>query len=181
MELASSLYFKRLTTDAAEVVWSLQLFPMLVYEACFVQTKPWPREESAQTRLGTKLRAAFDTESLEDGMYHPAEQVIEEALKSGEDQHVLEPLRALSLDTAKPSFAASVLRCLGRQKSPGTDSWRTGLVRDGLAVDDVQIRDAAVQAAEWWGDRGIRDVLKAHSEPVAWLRDYIRDVIDDLE
>ena len=53
-------------------------------------------------------------------------------------------------------------------------------MRDALALDDVEIRDAAVQAAELWGDREILLVLKSHSEPESWLRDYIFDVIDDL-
>ena len=54
------------------------------------------------------------------------------------------------------------------------------LVRDALALDDVEIRDATVQAAELWGDRDILPVLKSHSEPEPWLRDYIFHVINDL-
>ena len=180
MDLVRNLYFERLTPDSPAALWSLHLFPLLVDETCFLQATASPREDRRKTRLIAKLYAAFETEPFEDGMYHPAEQIIREALRSGEDQQVLDWLRALSLDTAEPSFAASILRCLGRQTSPGTDSWRAGIVREGLAVVDVEIRDAAVQAAEWWGDRDIRDVLKSHYEPVAWLRDYIQDVVDDL-
>ena len=139
-----------------------------------------PAEDQRQQQLATWLWAAFESESLEDGMDHPAEEIIEQALQSNESQCVLEMLRALSLDVAHPSFAASVLRCLGRQQNPGTDTWRTDLVRDGLDVDDVEIRDAAVYAAEWWGGREMRNVLQSHSEPELWLRDYIRDVIEDL-
>lgn len=139
-----------------------------------------PVEDQRQQQLATWLWAAFGSEPLEDGMDHPAEEIIEQALHSNESQCVLEALRALSLDVAHPSFAASVLRCLGRQQNPGTDTWRTDLVRDGLAVDDVEIRDAAVYAAEWWGGREMRNVLQSHSEPKPWLRDYIRDVIEDL-
>ena len=139
-----------------------------------------PVEDQKQQQLATWLWAAFESEPLEDGMDHPAEEIIERALQSNESQCVLEALRALSLDVAHPSFAASVLRCLGRQQNPGTDTWRTDLVRDGLDVDDVEIRDAAVYAAEWWGGREMRNVLQSHSEPELWLRDYIRDVIEDL-
>ncbi len=53
-------------------------------------------------------------------------------------------------------------------------------MRDGLAAKDVEIRDAAVQAAESWGGREILDVLKSHQEPERWIRDYIRDVVEDL-
>lgn len=142
--------------------------------------KPDRDVEREQTRLANKLHAAFETQPLEDGMHHQAEDIIEQALQSGEDVRILEWLRAFSLDDTQPSFAASVLRCLGRQEHLGTSSWRSELVRDALALDDVEIRDAAVQAAELWGDRDILPVLKSHSEPESWLRDYICDVIDDL-
>ena len=111
-------------------------------------------------------------------MYHPAEKIIGEALQSGDDFPVLEWFEAFSLDAARPGFAASVLRCLGRQPRLGTASWRTDLVRKGLAIDNLEIRDAAAQTAETWG--GMRAILEAHFEPVPWLRDYIRDVVDDL-
>ena len=113
-------------------------------------------------------------------MAHPAERILAEALRSAGDRPVFEWLRSFSRDAAQPSFAASVLRCLGRQKRPGTDSWRVALVRGGLAAGDVEIRDAAVQAAESWGGSDMRNILESHSEQEPWLRDYIRDVIDDL-
>lgn len=137
-------------------------------------------EYSKQVRLANKLHIAFETEPLEDGMHHKAEDIVGQALQSGEDQRVLEWLRAFSLDAKQPVFAASILRCLGRQKHLGTSSWRSALVRDALALDDVEIRDAAVQATELWDDQDILPVLKSHSEPKSWLRDYICDVIDDL-
>ena len=137
-------------------------------------------EDRDRERLANRLWTAFAADSLEDGMSHPAEEIIGEALRSAEDNPVLDWFRTFSLDAERPSFAASVLRCLGRQTPPGTDSWRTELVRDGLAVDDVEIRDAAVQAAESWGDRSLVDVMKAHSETEPWLREYIEDVISDL-
>ena len=138
-------------------------------------------EDRERARLAFRLRAAFEADPLEDGMYHPAEQIIEKALRSRESQRVLVWLRDLSLDAARPGFSAEILRCLGRQTHPGTSAWRTGLVRDALAMNDIEIRDAAVQAAEGWGGQDMRRVLKSHSEPEPWLRDCIRDVIDDLE
>ena len=113
-------------------------------------------------------------------MYHPAEEIIADALMGAENFNVLAWLKAFSLDSTRASVAASVLQCLGRQDHPGTERWRVGLVRDGLAAKDVEIRDAAVQAAELWGDRGMLTVLSAHTEPEPWLRDYVRDVPGDL-
>ena len=147
---------------------------------CEFRFKPDRDENCKQAQLANKLHIAFETEPLEDGMHHQAEDIIEQALQSGEDERILEWLRDFSLDTAQPVFASSVLRCLGRQEHLGTSSWRSELVRDALALDDVEIRDAAVQAAELWGDSDILPVLKSHSDPESWLRDYISDVIDDL-
>lgn len=134
-----------------------------------------------QAQLWNHLHAAFEADPLEGGTSHPAEQIIAKALRSPEDRKALDWLGSFSLDPERPSFAASVLRCLGRQESPGTNSWRANLVRAGLDVDDVQIRDAAVQAAESWGDRGLAEILRSHRETEPWLRRYIMDVISDLE
>lgn len=130
--------------------------------------------------LESALRASFESESLESGMDHPAEETISHVFRFGEGPGVLEWLREFCLDDTQPSFAASVIRCLGRQVDPGTEIWRAGLVRDSLALDDIEIRDAAVQAAESWGDPVLVHLLESHFEPVSWLQDYILDVIDDL-
>ncbi len=114
-------------------------------------------------------------------MDHPAEEIIAEALRRPEDRQVLECLENLSLDAERPSFAAAVLRCVGRQQNPASPSWRAGLVRAGLASDDAQIRDAAVQAAESWSAPEMAEILGKHRETEPWLRDYILDVIKDLE
>ena len=142
--------------------------------------KEFPLECGAQKRLEDKLRAAFEEDPLEDGMNHPAEKIIADALRGVENSKVLTWLKAFSLDSSRASLAPSALRCLGRQKHPGTKRWRVGLVRDGLVAKDVDIRDAATQAAELWGDRGIRTILLAHSEPESWLREYVREVAGGL-
>jgi hypothetical protein len=161
---------------------STRQFPMLVDEDCVKRaavqktTIPDPRREW----LVAKLNTSFEADPLEDGLGHPAEKIIGEALHSVRSELVLGWLEKLVLDSVRPSFAASVLRCLGRQTSPGTVRWRSKLVRAALALDDVELRDAAVQAAEMWGDREMVDILKSHREPGSWLRQYIREVINDL-
>lgn len=141
---------------------------------------PFLTESTAKLRLDSALHASFEADPLESGMDHPAEDIIAHAIQSGDSEDTLGWLREFCLDDTQPSFAASVMRCLGRQVEPGTDDWRARLVRDGLSIGDVEIRDAAVQAAESWGDPGMGNVLASHSEPVTWLQDYILDVIDDL-
>lgn len=130
--------------------------------------------------LAGRLWASFESSPLEDGMEHPAKRVIAEALHSNSGQQALDWLRELCTMSSRPSFAASVLRCLGRVDGVATVSWRADLVRDCLAGDNAEIRDAAVQAAEEWGDPELCGVLESHSEEEPWLRQYIRNVIEDL-
>ena len=127
--------------------------------------------------LSNELYRAFENEPFENGIAHPAEQIIERALM---DSRTLDWFVAYCTDEFEPGFAASVLRCLGRQTQAGNDSWRNDLVRAALASSDIEIRDAAVQAAESWGGEGIVDILKSHEEPETWIREYIEDVIEDL-
>ena len=135
--------------------------------------------DKQRMQLQDALLVAFEIAPLEDGMDHPAERILAGALHSGEERRVLAWVREFALDAAHPNFAASVLRCLGH-RTVGTCAWRTRLVRNALALDEVEIRDAAVQAAALWGDREIRCVLAAHDEPISWLGAYLQDVIEDL-
>ena len=178
-----SSYLKWQTAGVGGMSLDEQLFPMLLDIACFEpETKPQTLiEDQEQLRLATKLQVSFEVDPLEDGMSHPAEQIIEEALRNTEERNVLDWLKALSLDAEYPGFSASVLRCLGRQEHPGTSSWRAALVREGLATDDVEIRDAAAQAAELWGDQKLIEVLESHFETEVWLQDYIQDIIDNFQ
>ena len=132
-------------------------------------------------RFLNSLWDAFEIEPLESGFDHPSEGIIREAMLSMEEEHVLEWLRSVSLDPQHPSLAASVLRCLGRLERPGTELWCAALVRSALGLDEPEIRDAAVQAAESWGGKAVRIVLEAHTDPLPWLDDYIGAVIKDLE
>ncbi len=162
--------------------YSSSVLPDNLADFSFQNVEPEPQSTifPAQRRLEIELRASFEADPLEDGIIHPAEEIISEAFQKDKDIDVLEWLRSLSLNVTQSSFGASVLRCLGRQSDPGTDQWRAKLVRDGLAMNDIEIRDAAVQAAESWGDSGLIEVLESHFESQNWLQDYIEDVINDL-
>ncbi len=178
IELLSYEAYKRLVNSPLVI----NMFPMFVDIAGFETTidRQTLVDDRERVQLQNRLLASFEAEPLEDGMDHPAEQIIRNELENSENQNVLDLFRAFSLDVAHPSFAASVLRCLGRQAHLGTISWRTGLVRDALRLSDVEIRDAAIQATELWGYDEMRSVLQEHSEPELWLRDYISDVLADL-
>ena len=173
-----NLYFASPTAVMTNQRLISQLFPQVVAVREDSQDAMVTLDKQ-RMQLQDALLVAFEIDPLEDGMDHPAERILADALQSGEEYHVLAWVREFALDAAHPNFAASVLRCLGHQMV-GTGAWRTRLVRNALALDEVEIRDAAVQAAALWGDREIRWVLAAHDEPISWLGTYIQDVIEDL-
>ena len=174
VELGRELVVKPAHTPFHETILGASLFPAVIDTVGFAIEGP------EKERLEFGLKAAFDAEPLENGINHPAEQIIGDALRSGDRLHILAWLRALSVDVEHPGLSASVLRCLSRSR-PGTSVWRAGVVRAALGAGDVEMRDAAVQAAESWGGAEMRDVLRGHVEGVSWLRAYIQDVVDDLE
>ena len=79
-----------------------------------------------QAQLSKKLHVAFEATPLEDGTNHLAERIIRKALQSSEGQQVFDWLENLPMGAERPSFAASVLRYLGRQTNLGTASWHAG-------------------------------------------------------
>ena len=137
-------------------------------------------QEQNRRRFLDRLHASFDAEPLEGGMDHPAEQVISAALESEDRDTALQWISSACLESESPAFAAATFLCVARQPEIGTATWRAGLVHGGLTSDDIELRDAAIQAAESWGGPGLRQILAAHSEPVSWLDEYRRGVIDDL-
>ena len=138
-------------------------------------------ESSERRQLESRLWWAFESEPLEDGMDHPAEQLLAEYLNVGSGTRMLDWISEWCLDTTNATFAASVLQCLARQPHPGTVAWRAELVRNGLATPHVEIRDAAAKAADSWEDAELLPVLEGHREPVPWLADFIRDIVTDRE
>ncbi len=152
---------------------SESLFPAVIDKACF------EREHRERWQLENGLRMAFDEAPVEDGIDHAAERIIEEALRCVDEKRALCWLGELALDAEHPTLAASVLRCLGRCQ-PGTAVWRAGVVRAALAIDDVEVRDAAAQAAESWREPETRAALQSHAEAVPWLRAYIENIVEDF-
>ena len=139
---------------------------------------PWPAGWQHDC-LERELTNAFEDVPIEDGTSHAAERILRRAFQSADEPHVLGWLQHLVTDTDRPSLASSLLRSLGRQ-FPGTSKWRAETVRAALGMPDVAMRDAAVQAAESWGEPEVRAVLEEHVEAIPWLQSYIGEVIRDL-
>ena len=182
VELVDKLFLERVSSIQFSNSLHIITFPVPII-IDVTRSVPMPEylpKDQERIRFVDRLYTAFASDPIEDGITHPTESIISDALRLDDNNTVLGWLRDSCLDTATPGFSASIFRCLGRIDNFGTNLWRNNLVRDGLARDAIEIRDAAVQTAELWGGLGLQMILESHSEPQMWLREYIRDVIDDL-
>ena len=136
-------------------------------------------DERKQALLN-ELRADLSNAPVEAGMDHEAERTLERALRSDRDGEALEWIAEFCCDAERPSVSAAILVCLANVARPGTNEWRANLVERALSMESVEIRDAAVQAAETWGGQRMVRILEQHSESVPWLREYVDGVIGDL-
>lgn len=150
---------------------------------CFVQ---FLHENEASDRallllFRNRLEDLFDEEPVEDCMDHPAQEEMQRAFETTDHSLILNGLFEFVSSDTEPCFAAYVLRCLSRLDLKGYSEWRAKFVATALTSDFLETRDAGVRAAESWADPELRMLLLEHDEPVEWLRDYMADVIDDLD
>ncbi len=129
-------------------------------------------------RLRRRLWVRLEEEPLEDGITHPAENLVREALLGSPNGRL--GLYDLVVDDDRPEFSSAVLRLAGRVGRSAENEWRRDLVKSALTASSHALREAAVEAVEQWEDPKLVSLLREHEEPVPWLKDYIDDVIDDL-
>lgn len=123
-----------------------------------------------------QVLAALLAEPIEDGVSHPAERVVAEFAKTHGAPAMVRALNQLTTERVGADF----LRILARS-APLDPVTRAEIVRIALEANEIELRDAGVQAAESWGDPALAEVLRAHVEPSAWLNTYARQVAKDLE
>lgn len=125
------------------------------------------------------IQSALESEPLESGLPHPVEGTVRNALR---DPRSRGWIRAAVLETFEDSFAADLLRCVGRMDYQLVGGWGIELAEAALASRSVELRDASLQALESWG-RPSLVALRAHleREQTNWLRAYTDQVIRDLQ
>ncbi len=123
-----------------------------------------------------QLLAAIEAEAVEDGVTHVGEELISEIVSSGEAGCLVDATIATNT-----SVAASIVQLLGRVAPIAAQSSRVALMEYALGSTDIQLRDAAVQAIELWEDKSMISLLQSHQEPVAWLNQYVIEVLEDLQ
>jgi hypothetical protein len=189
---ASALSFERATRTAGVVValaatWmfssDVALSPALAPVPLDLpgQVRPAAAPRDAAMRAETEGRSlaalftAIDEEPVEDGVVHHAEAALA--------AHIAEfgatALVERACGTSKAMRRASLLRLLSRVSRLDAEQ-RRSVVRRALASNSVEIRDAAVQAAETWEDAALAELLRQHRDPVSWLSEYARRVASDL-
>ena len=88
-----------------------------------------------------------------------------------------------ALDGANVEVAGEALRQAGYVEDADTHEARLSLLEGALASPDVSIRDGASIGIEAMDDPAAIDSLRAaaKNEPCAWLRQYLREVLAQLQ
>lgn len=172
---------QRYVSEGIESCFKFKTFPSTPIAALTTRHERVTREELRLSFLQfeNQIRVLLEDIPVEDGYVHPAEAVLEQVIHDAGDDAGDWLTDVLVHDRWNISDRAALLRLLSRQK-PFTEAWRSDVIRSVLASPTIELRDAAVQAAESWEDSGIVPLLQAHHEPCPWLADYISRVIRDL-
>lgn len=131
--------------------------------------------EEALERFRNLLNT-LENEPVEDGIHHPAEPLLR-AYWEEYPGHL--PWDDAVADGTQTSLFADFLRIAGRVR-PTPESLRSRLLQEGLASPSIEVRDAAVQAAELWADAAAVGALYRHREEVAWLAAYIERIKGEI-
>jgi len=133
--------------------------------------------------LAARLLSELEQEPVEAGFDHPADELIRWGMARAPTiaaQALFDLYGSLAL--TRPSLAADLvtrLVVLGTsQHAPSL--WR--LLDEAIENPDVRMRDAAARVLEQWGGLAAVGLLqqRADREPIRWLADFMRGVVDDL-
>ncbi len=139
------------------------------------------RVDRQYIRFRGKLIATLLDEPIEDGVTHPAEGLIDEALRTNPSDYRDWLSQALVEHfPTRPSISASIVRCIGRLESDQVGPWGMHVADDALRHKDVEVREAGVRSLEAWGGREALEILHRHRDSEAWLDEYVKQVIVDL-
>ena len=129
--------------------------------------------------IATQLVSILVVEPVEAGYDHPAEDVIKKLNATSPLDLEIALDHLISGDGTSHAIKFDLLIMIGRT-SPISDEWRAGIISKALASENIDIRDAALQAAEQLMDSSLIPILTAHEEPINWLNRYQKTVISSL-
>lgn len=137
-------------------------------------------EDDRRDRFAEEITASLREQSLEDGAYHPAEDILCSAMQELGSEGPRWILSFYSRLIPQPSLAADLVQISARLPEEVGGDWEVQLAEAALQHRDVYVRDSAARALSHWGGPGCLRALRQHQESEPWLAAYIRDVIEDL-
>ena len=131
--------------------------------------------------LRRELAIDFAVQPMEPGFSHRSEDTLRRALGQYEPARLRHWLGEMCDYDRNPSTAALTLEALGNIEPPFDARWRAGIIATGLRSRNSHVREAAVHAAEQWGETGVADLLTDHHDVMPQLQDYAHGVAADLK
>ena len=132
-------------------------------------------------RLLRRIIRSIEDDGVEGGFNHAAEPLFRELLVNYGDDAVRCLSNAFSSPDTPRWVRPDLLRLLGRQEAKNVPSdWFSEVVRRALCSDEIQLRDAAVQAVELLQFDDALTILAEHKESSPWLADHMARVVRDL-
>src|SRR3989344_470332 len=130
-------------------------------------------------QLEGKLKIYLKSEPFEDGMTHPAEEIISEFLREPRGQEQIEKLFDNYYEK-ETYFAQGIIHCLRYINLREISSVGYSIAKKGLKHEDGMIRQLSVSELENWAGEEALNILTTHNESNPLLRRYISKVIADL-
>jgi hypothetical protein len=137
----------------------------------------------ARRNFKSEILRLLSEEPFETGYSHPIEEVFRTFIKAHGSlvSHWLDELIQATAD--RPSIHAALVRCLGRLDRDAIAPWGNAEIGKALLSSNLEVRESAIRAIEMWNAKDFAGELKTalSHETVSWMRDYIRDVLKDVE
>jgi len=127
----------------------------------------------------TNLISAIMDQPVEDGYFHPGEEILKKALVE-EKQSFGKWMIWLVKKEPNSSLAADIVKLAGRLEASENQPWYLELAKIALSHSEVEVRDAGVQALELWATVEAVNLLKGHNDSSPWLKEYIERIIKQM-
>jgi len=130
--------------------------------------------------VAERLIESFADEDVEDGLTHPAEELLREGLRA-DFESLTSWIEDLLRGRGDSALVAPIVKCLGRLSPGEVSSWGLRIMSESLRHRDIEVRDAAIHALALWSTPEALDVLRRHRDPVPWLEEYVALILKEAE
>lgn len=129
-------------------------------------------------KFESKLSKLFDCNQLESGFIHESEKLIESEFS----KHIefVEYWFKKRWNKIDDDFKEKLIRCIGKLPFCLVSAYVLNCIEKSMYNENIEIRDAAVNALEMWGNEESVNLLRNHKEMVPWLKCHINRVINEI-